>query len=213
LIDTAGVRRRGKVNETIEKFSVIKTLKAIEDAHVVLAMFDASEGITEQDLKLLGFALDSGRALVIAINKWDGLSDHQRKKVRDDLDRRLVFVDFAKQHYISALHGTGVGDLFKSVNRAYESATRVLSTARLTKILQTAVAAHSPPVIRGRRIKLNYAHPGGNTPPTVLIHGNQTDSVPQSYCRYLENTYRKVLKLEGTPVRIKFKSGKNPFAK
>jgi GTP-binding protein len=211
LIDTAGVRRRGKVHETAEKFSVIKTLQAIGEANVVIVVFDAHRGIADQDVSLLGFALEQGRALVIAINKWDGLSKDERQRIKDELDRRLSFIDYADQYFISALHGTGVGDLFAAVDKAYASAMIKVSTPRLTQILEDAVSAHAPPLVRGRRIKLRYAHQGGQNPPIIVIHGNQTKNVPESYQRYLNNTYRKVLDLHGTPVRIEFKTGENPF--
>ncbi len=211
LIDTAGVRRRSKVNEVVEKFSIIKTLQSISASNVVLVIFDAHEGITEQDVSLLGYALDQGRALVIAVNKWDGLESHERSRIKDELDRRLSFIDFADIHFISALHGTGVGTLFAAINKAYKSAMINISTPRLTRILEDAVMAHSPPVVRGRRIKLKYAHQGGRNPPIIVVHGKQTKSIPESYTRYLTNTFRKVLDLHGTPVRVEFKSGENPF--
>lgn len=213
LIDTAGVRKRGKVSETVEKFSVIKTLQAIQDANVVVLVLDARESIVEQDLHLLGFVIDAGRSLVIAINKWDGMDADAKDKVRSDIERRMGFVNFAKMHFISALHGTGVGDLYGSINKAYESANKSLSANFLTKILEDAVSDHQPPMSHGHRIKLRYAHMGGSNPPTVVIHGNQTSNVPHAYRRYLENTFRKVMGLEGTPIRIEFKTGDNPFAK
>ncbi len=212
LIDTAGVRRRAKVNESIEKFSVIKTLQAISDAHVVVLVIDAHEAVTEQDATLLGYAIEAGRALVVAINKWDGLDQEQRDRIRHELDLRFPYLDFARKHFISALHGSGVGNLFGSINRAYESAMRKFSTPMLTELLEASLVAHQPPLVRGRRIKLRYAHQGGKNPPLIVIHGNQTDSVPGSYKRYLENVFRKELKLEGTPIRIEFKSGDNPYA-
>ncbi len=212
LIDTAGVRRRSRIDEAIEKFSVIKTLQAIEEANVVIMVLDAREGISEQDATLLGFVLDAGRALVLAVNKWDGLSQDQRDNVRRELDLKLPFLDFAKLHYISALHGTGVGDLFVSVKRAYASALRKLSTPELTRLLESALAAHQPPLVGGRRIKLRYAHQGGKNPPLIVIHGNMTEVVPGSYQRYLANFFREHLRLEGTPVRIEFKGGENPYA-
>lgn len=211
LIDTAGVRRRGKVHETVEKFSVVKTLQAITEANVVIVVFDAQREISDQDVSLLGYALEQGRALVIAINKWDGLDNDERRRIKDELDRRLVFIDYADEHFISALHGTGVGNLFKAVDKAYASATIKVSTPRLTRILEDAIQAYSPPLARGRRIKLRYAHQGGQNPPVIVIHGNQTSYVPDSYKRYLTNTFRKVLDLHGTPVRIEFRTGKNPF--
>lgn len=211
LIDTAGVRRRGRVDEAIEKFSVIKTLKAIEDAHVVIFLFDAREGVTSQDMSLLGYVVDEGRALVLGVNKWDGLDPDQREKVKRDIDRKLAFISFASIQYISALHGTGVGDLTEYVDKCYKSAMSDFATSRLTQILEDAVQAHQPPLVHGRRIKLRYAHQGGKNPPLIVIHGNQTKSVPTAYQRYLVNTFRKVLRLTGTPVRIEFKSGDNPF--
>jgi len=211
LIDTAGVRRRGKVSETVEKFSVIKTLQAIHDANVVILVLDAQESIVEQDLHLLGFVLETGRSLVIAINKWDGMNAEAKTRVKTDIERRMEFVNFAKIHFISALHGTGVGDLYRSVDKAYESANKTLSASFLTKILEDAVQDHQPPLSHGRRIKLRYAHMGGSNPPTIVIHGNQTVNVPHAYRRYLENTYRRVMKLEGTPLRVEFKTGDNPF--
>jgi len=211
LIDTAGVRRRGRVKETVEKFSVIKTLQAIAEAHVVIYLFDAQDGIGNQDLHLLGFVLDAGKSLVLAANKWDGLSNEQREHIRSELHRRLHFVDFAKWHFISALHGSGVVDLFDSVKRAYRSATQKLATPRLTKILEQAVTQHSPPMVRGRRIKLRYAHAGGQNPPIIVIHGNQTTVLPKSYLRYLTNVFREALHFVGTPVRIELRSGENPY--
>lgn len=211
LIDTAGLRRRGKIFEAVEKFSVVKTLQAIQAANVILFVMDAHEGVTEQDLKLLGFVLDSGKALVIAMNKWDGLSIDERDHAKMSIDRRLNFVPFARVHYISALHGSGVGNLFASINEAYASATKKLATPQLTKILQQAVASHSPPLIQGRRIKLSYAHAGGHNPPLIVIHGNQVKSLPASYIRYLANTFQSNLKLVGTPVQIELKSGENPY--
>lgn len=211
LIDTAGVRRRSRVNESIEKFSVIKTLQSIADANVVIMVIDAREGISEQDAHLLGFVMDAGRALVIAINKWDGLSQEQKERVKHELMVKLPFLDFAKTHYISALHGSGVGNLFASVQKAYQSAMRKLSTPELTRLLESAVQQHQPPTVQGRRIKLRYAHQGGRNPPLIVIHGNQTEHVPGSYKRYLENLFRKQLKLEGTPIRIEFKAGANPY--
>lgn len=211
FIDTAGVRRRKKVHDKLEKFSVIKAMQAIERANVVVLVIDAHEGISDQDAHLLGFVLDEGRALVIAVNKWDGLESSERERVKYELERKLQFVDFAKLFFISALHGTGVGDLFKPIQKAYVSATRQFSTPELTRILEKAVDNHQPPLVRGRRIKLRYAHQGGRNPPMIVIHGNQTKDVPDAYQRYLQNTFRKVLKLEGTPVRIDFRTGVNPF--
>ena len=211
LVDTAGLRRRGKVFEAVEKFSVVKTLQAIERSQVVILVLDARQGVAEQDAALLGLVLDAGRAVVVAINKWDGLSDAERDEVRRVFDFRLGFLDFADIHYISALHGSGVGKLFGSVDRAFASAILDCKTAQLTEILQQAVQQHPPPLVRGRRIKLRYAHQGGRNPPLIVIHGNQTGSVPPAYKRYLANTYRKALALSGTPVRIEFRTGANPY--
>ncbi|PNK61407.1 ribosome biogenesis GTPase Der [Psychrobacter sp. FDAARGOS_221] len=212
LIDTAGVRRRGRIGEKVEKFSVIKALQAIKDAHVVIAVIDAQEGIVDQDLHMLGYALDAGRAMVVAINKWDGLHEDQKEMVRIELDRRFNFIPYVKVHFISALHGTNVGNLYPSIHRAYESSMFKVSTSRLTQILEDAVAANPPPMSGGRRIKLRYAHLGGHNPPIIVIHGNQTGSLPKSYQRYLENEFRKVFKLEGTPLKVEFKLNTNPYA-
>ena len=212
LIDTAGVRRRGRVSETVEKFSIVKTLQAVEDSHVVVLVVDAQEGLVEQDLHLMGTIIDAGRALVVAVNKWDHLDPDVREKIRQTLRRRLSFIPWAKIHYISALHGTGVGDLYGSIKEGYEAATTKFSTNVLTRILEDAVEDHQPPLVRGRRIKLRYAHQGGMNPPRIIIHGNQTKDVPESYRRYLENIYRRVLNITGSPVKIEFKSGENPFA-
>ncbi len=211
LIDTAGVRRRSKVSGMLEKFSIVKTLQALEDANVVLLVLDAHEGIVEQDLHLAGLIIQSGRAVVIAVNKWDGLEKSEREWVASNVERRLPFLNFAKVHFISALHGSGVGLLFNSVKQAYESAMARIPTPRLTRILEDAVADHQPPLIKGRRIKFRYAHMGGKNPPRIIIHGNQTDATPNSYKRYLENTFRDILKLHGTPIVIEFKKGKNPY--
>jgi GTP-binding protein len=212
LIDTAGVRRRGKVQETIEKFSVIKALEAIEKANVVIVVIDARDGLTDQDMTLLGYVVDSGRALVIAVNKCDGLDSDQRDINRSTLERRLSFVSFAAQHFISARHGTGVGDLLGSVDQAYASAFKDLNTRYLTDLLEEAVFKHNPPLHHGRRVKLRYAHQGGRNPPIVVIHGNQTQHLPEVYRRYLINFFINKLKLKGTPLRIELKSGKNPFS-
>ncbi|WP_018878915.1 ribosome biogenesis GTPase Der [Thioalkalivibrio sp. ALE9] len=212
LIDTAGVRRRARVHEVIEKFSVIKTLQAIEAAHVVILVVDAQSGLSDQDSHLLGMVIEAGRALVLAVNKWDGMEDHARERIRDELDRRLGFVDFARMRLISALHGTNVGHLLDDVREAHASAFRKVSTPELTRLLEAAVAEHAPPMVGGRRIKLRYAHQGGQNPPVIVVHGNQTDSLPGSYKRYLENFFRKHLKLVGTPLRLEFRSGRNPYA-
>ncbi|MGI9204145.1 MAG: ribosome biogenesis GTPase Der [Woeseiaceae bacterium] len=211
LIDTAGVRRKSRVHETVEKFSIVKALQAMERAQVVIPVLDASEGVTDQDVSLIGLAVERGRALVVVANKWDGLSQDQRRQLKDDLERKLPFLDFAERMTISALHGTAVGDLLPAVTRAYRAATRDISTTELTRELEAAVVAHAPPLVRGRRIKLRYAHQGGRNPPVIVIHGNQTDRLPEAYRRYLINRFRKAFRLKGTPVRLAFKSSKNPY--
>ncbi|MCW9733345.1 ribosome biogenesis GTPase Der [Avibacterium sp. 20-15] len=212
IIDTAGVRKRGKVHLTVEKFSVIKTLQAIQEANVVLLTIDAREGISDQDLSLLGFILNAGRSLVIVVNKWDGLDQEVKDHVKSELDRRLDFIDFARIHFISALHGSGVGNLFDSIKEAYACATQKMTTSMLTRILQMATDEHQPPMMSGRRIKLKYAHPGGYNPPIIVVHGNQIDRLPDSYKRYLSNYYRRSLKIIGSPIRLLFQEGSNPFA-
>jgi len=211
LIDTAGVRRKSKVHEAIEKFSIIKALQAMERAQVVIAVLDAHEGVTEQDVSLMGLTVERGRALVVVTNKWDGLSNDQRRHIKNELDRRLPFLDFAERMTISALHGTAVGDLLPAVERAYRAATRDISTTDLNKELENAVIAHAPPLVRGRRIRLRYAHQGGRNPPVIVIHGNQTEKLPEAYRRYLINRFRKAFRLQGTPVRLAFKTSDNPF--
>jgi GTP-binding protein len=212
LVDTAGVRRRARVSEAIEKFSVIKTLQAIEAAHVVLMVLDARQGIGEQDATLAGHVLESGRALVLVVNKWDRLRADEREQIKADIDRKLPFLDFAPRRFISALHGSGVGELYGVIDTVYESATRELSTPELNRLLGAAVEAHQPPMIRGRRIKLRYAHQGGRNPPVIVIHGTQTEALPDAYRRYLVNSFRKALRIRGTPLRIELRSGENPFA-
>ncbi len=209
-----GVKRKSRgqgSTVTVEKFSIVKTMQAIDDANVVVLVMDASEGVVEQDLHLMGATIEAGRALVIALNKWDGLDDSHKQYVKSEIERRLRFVDFATIHFISALHGTGVGNLYKSIEKAYQSATDKFSTNYLTRILEDAVREHQPPMIQGRRIKLRYAHPGGHNPPIVVIHGNQTSDIPSHYVKYLEKTYRRVLDLHGTPIRIEFRTSDNPF--
>ena len=211
LIDTAGVRRRGKIRETVEKFSVVKTMQAIEAAHVVILVIDGSEGVTDQDAGLIGHVMDAGRALVVAVNKWDNLESGQRDQVKRLLDVKLGFLDFARIHFISALHGSGVGNLFDSVRKAYDAAMRDLPTPLLNEILEDAITAHQPPIVRGRRIKMRYAHQGGQNPPIIVIHGNQVDQVPKIYQRYLVNVFRRELDLYGTPVRVEFRVSANPY--
>jgi len=211
LIDTAGVRRRARISEAIEKFSIIKTLQAMQQANVVLLVLDAHDGITEQDASLAGHVLDSGRALVVVVNKWDGLEKDQRERIKSELERKLPFLSFAEVKFVSALHGTGVGHLMEAVDAAYAAATRDLKTAELTRVLEEAVMEHQPPLVRGRRIKLRYAHQGGRNPPLIVIHGNQTESVPAAYQRYLANRFRQAFRLWGTPVRIEFRTTTNPY--
>ncbi|WP_414828041.1 ribosome biogenesis GTPase Der [Alteromonas sp. H39] len=211
LIDTAGVRKRRKITEAVEKFSIVKTLQAIEEANVVLLVVDAREGISDQDLSLLGFILNSGRSLVLAVNKWDGLNTDIKDELKRELDRRLGFIDFARLHFISALHGSGVGNLFESVQEAYNSATKRINTSMLTQIMEMAQQDHQPPLVRGRRVKMKYAHAGGYNPPVIVIHGNQVNDLSASYKRYLMNYFRKALDVMGTPIRIEFREGANPF--
>ncbi len=211
LIDTAGVRRKARVHETVEKFSIVKALQAMERAEVVIAVLDASEGVTDQDVSLMGLSVQRGRALVVVANKWDGLSNDQRRQLKVDFERKLPFLDFAERMKISALHGTAVGDVLPAAERAYKAATRDMSTNDLNRELEAAIEAHAPPLVRGRRIKLRYAHQGGRNPPVIVIHGNQTERVPDAYRRYLINYFRKAFKLKGTPVRLAFKTGDNPF--
>ncbi|MGC1181905.1 ribosome biogenesis GTPase Der [Legionella sp.] len=212
LIDTAGVRRKSRIDEKIEKFSVIKTLQAIKESNVCLQLLDANEGITDQDMNLLGFIIESGKALVIAVNKWDGLDEEHKENIKNELSRRLHFANFAKIRFISALHGSGVGTLFKDINEAYASAIQSFSTPKLTRLLQDISTKHTPPCVNGRRIKLRYAHLGGHNPPVIVIHGNQLADLPDSYKRYLNNEFTKHLGLVGTPLKIEFKGGSNPFA-
>lgn len=212
IIDTAGVRKRGKVFEAIEKFSVVKTMQAIEEANVAILVVDAQEGITEQDAHVAAYILDSGRALVVAINKWDGLKEDERDWVKREIDRKLKFLDFAKFHYISALRKKGLPELFVSVDEAYKAAMAKLSTPQLTRVLIDATTQHQPPISKGIRPKLRYAHQGGSNPPIVVIHGNHVEGIKDSYKRFLEGVFRKVFRLSGTPLRVQFKQGNNPYA-
>lgn len=211
LIDTAGIRRRSKVEDLVERVSVAKTLQAIEDAHVVILVLDAHDAIAEQDASVLGLALQRGRALIIAVNKWDGIEDDQREQIRRQLDLKLDFVDFAPKLFISARHGTGVGELVRATVRAYDAAFREMTTPHLTRALEKALEAHQPPLVRGRRIKLRYAHQGGKNPPRIIVHGNQTTSVPEAYRRYLANVFRKTFDLFATPVAVEFRTDENPY--
>ena len=212
LIDTAGVRRRGKVTEAVEKFSVIKTLQAIADAHVVVLLLDATQGISEQDAHIAGHVLEAGRALVVAVNKWDALSSEARPALKRELERKLGFLDFAELHTISALEGRGIGGLLKAIDRAYEAAMAKLATPRLTRALQQALARQQPRRSGLIRPKLRYAHQGGSNPPVVVIHGSALGGVPQAYKRYLEHFFREAFQLQGTPLRIQLKTGANPYA-
>jgi GTP-binding protein len=212
LIDTAGVRRRKHVRETIEKFSIIKTLQAIDEANVVILVVDAADGLSEQDVHLAGYVLEKGRSLVVALNKSDRLDRERRAWAEREMQRRFGFLSFARMHFISALHGTGVGALFSSVDQAFDSAKKTLPTSRLNNMLQRAVQASPPPMVHGRRIKPKFAHQGGRNPPTVVVHGSQVDRLPESYRRYLANCVRKEFRLEGTPIRIECRAGANPYA-
>jgi GTPase len=212
LIDTAGVRRRAKVEDAIEKFSVIKAMQAIDEAHVVIGVLDGHETIADQDATLLGHVAERGRALLLAVNKWDHIPEDQRDHIRNQLELKLPFLDFAQRHFISALHGTGVGNLLAEANRAAKAAFKELPTPELTRVLEAALQAHQPPLVRGRRIKLRYAHQGGRNPPVIIVHGNQVLQVPEAYRRYLVNTFREAFRLQGTPVRVEFRQDANPFA-
>ena len=212
LIDTAGVRKKGRVFEAIEKFSVVKTMQAIEDANVAILVVDAQEGITEQDAHVAAYILDAGRALVVAVNKWDGLPEDERDFIKKEIDRKLIFLDWAKFHYISALRKKGLPELLTSVDGAFKAAMANLATPQLTRVLIDAVAQHQPPISRGTRPKLRYAHQGGQNPPIVVIHGSHVDDIKDSYKRYLEGVFRKTFQLVGTPLRVQFNQGANPFA-
>ncbi len=212
LIDTAGVRRRARIDEAVEKFSVIKAMQSIAAAQVVVLMIDARENLADQDLNLISQVLQEGRSLVIACNKWDGMSAYDRDQCMKALERRLAFVDWARRVFISALHGSGLRELMRAVNRAHESATCEMTSSQLTRTLEQAYASYQPPMVRGHTPKLRYAHPGGHNPPTIVIHGTRTKHIADGYRRYLENTFRKRYRLEGTPVRIEFRDGDNPFA-
>ena len=212
LVDTAGIRRRARVRDTIEKFSVVQSLQAIENSGVVICMLDAQEGVTEQDLHLIGLSIQRGRALTIAVNKWDGIETSRRRRIEAEAIRRLAFADFARVSYISALHGSGIDGTINAALKAYEAAGREMPTPELNRILEQALVAHSPPLVGGRRIRLRYAHQGGRHPPVVVVHGSRLDLLPGHYRRYLANAFRKAMRLEGAPLRLEFKSGGNPFA-
>jgi GTP-binding protein len=212
LIDTAGLRRKGRVFEAIEKFSVIKTLQAIEAANVAVLMVDASQDISDQDAHIAGFCIDAGRALVVAVNKWDAVDSYRRERVKEEITRKLNFLGFAQVHYISALKGQGIGGVLGAVDRAYAAAMAKLSTPKLTRVLMSAVERQTPPRHGLFRPKLRYAHQGGSNPPVIVIHGNALEHVPAAYTRYLERYFLEAFKLQGTPLRIQYKTTKNPFA-
>jgi GTP-binding protein len=212
LIDTAGLRRRGKVFESVEKFSVIKTLQAVDEANVVVLVLDASQEISDQDAHIAGFIVEAGRALVVAVNKWDDPGEYQRERIKNELGRKLNFLGFASFHYISALRGQGIDGLMKSVDAAYAAAIIRLPTPRLTRLLQQAIAKQAPPRHGIFRPKLRYAHQGGMNPPIIVIHGNALDHVPNTYRRYLERTFLNAFKLQGTPLRVEFRTSRNPYA-
>jgi GTP-binding protein len=211
LVDTAGMRRRARVEDAVERASVGKTLQAIAEAHVVILVLDAHDAVAEQDASVLGLALERGRVLLIAVNKWDGIAPEQRGQIRDQLQLKLDFVPFAPVHFISARHGTGVGELMGDVIRGYSAAMREMPTGELNRTLERALEAHQPPLVRGRRIKLRYAHQGGRNPPRIVVHGNQTASVPEAYRRYLANVFRERFDLYATPVAIEFRTDVNPY--
>lgn len=211
LVDTAGIRRRAKVSETIEKFSIVKALQALEEADAVIVLIDAREGLTEQDVSLIGLILERGRALTLAVNKWDGLSERHRTDLRNELERQLPFLDFVETFFISALHGSNIVDVLRGASRAAASAVRDLPTSELNRILQAAIEAHPPPIVRRHRVKLSYAHQGGKRPPVIVIHGNQTTRLAGSYRRYLVNRFRRAFRLKGTPIRLELRTGRNPY--
>jgi GTP-binding protein len=212
LIDTAGIRRRARVEDALEKFSVIKALQSVEAANVTILVLDANEGVADQDATLIGHVLESNRALVIAVNKWDGLDAYTKERTKASLSRKLDFVPWARQVFISAKHGTGVGDLMKAVDRAYASANKKFTSSELNRALEAAYTGYQPPLVRGHAPKLRFAHPGGTNPPTVVIHGSRTKHIADGYRRYLENFFRKRYKLEGTPIRVEFIEKENPYA-
>jgi len=212
LVDTAGIRRRARVSEAIEKYSIVQSLKAIEEAGAVIAVLDARENVTDQDVHLVGLAAERGRALVLAVNKWDGMSNHERRFVEREVDRKLDFVPYASQHYISALHGSGIAEIVKAALVGYKNAGAELATPRLTRVLEDATQVNPPPLVRSRQVRLRYAHQGGRYPPVIVVHGTQAQRLPDHYKRYLENAFREALKLKGTPVRVELRTTDNPFA-
>ncbi len=212
LVDTAGIRRRARVSEAVEKYSVVQSLKAIEEAGAVIAVLDARENVTDQDVHLVGLAAERGRALALAVNKWDGMSGHERRFVERELERKLDFVQYASVHYISALHGSGIAELVKAALVGFKNAGVELATPRLTRVLEDATQVNPPPLVRGRQVRLRYAHQGGRYPPLIVVHGTQATRLPDHYKRYLENAFREALKLKGTPVRVELRTTENPFA-
>ncbi len=212
LVDTAGIRRRARVHNSVEKFSVVQSLQAIEDSGVILLLLDAREGVTEQDLHLIGLVVERGRAITIGINKWDGIETSHRRRIEVEVSRRLDFVSFARVNYISALHGSGIDSVVTAALTAYEAAGKEFTTPNLNLILESALVAHSPPLVGGRRIRLRYVHQGGKHPSVLVIHGSRLERLPAHYRRYLVNTFRKALRLEGVPLRLELRSGENPFA-
>ena len=211
LIDTAGVRKRGKIAETAEKFSVVKTMQAIADANVAVLVLDATQEVSDQDAHIAGFILEAGRALVVAVNKWEAVDEHEREMTKRTLDRKLNFLAFARVHFISARLGHGIGALLKSVDAAYAAAMSKLPTPKLTRALQAAVMQQQPPRSGYSRPKMRYAHQGGSNPPRIIVHGTGLDHVPDSYRRYLERFFREAFKLQGTPLKVELKSGRNPY--
>ncbi|OGO95180.1 MAG: ribosome biogenesis GTPase Der [Coxiella sp. RIFCSPHIGHO2_12_FULL_42_15] len=211
LIDTAGMRRRSKITEPIEKLSIIKTMQAMADAHVVVMVLNGREGVPEQDLRLIGLIMELGKAIVLAVNKWDDMEEDAKDTMHSEMDRRLSFVNFARRYFISALHGSGVGMLYRAIGEAYQAATQEISTAHLTKALQQAITDHQPPLVRGRRVRLRYAHVAGHHPMQIVVHGKQTDELSLSYKRYLSNYFRKTFDLVGIPLLIRFKNDANPY--
>ena len=211
LVDTAGIRRRSRSFDAIEKYSVVQSLKAIEDAGAIIAVLDARDSVTDQDTHLVGLAAARGRALAIAVNKWDGLTGHERRLIEREVARRLDFVPYASMHYISALHGSGIAELIDAALLAHRNAGAEFPTPRLNKVLADALAVNPPPLVRGRQVRLRYAHQGGRYPPLIVVHGNQAERLPAHYKRYLENAFREALKLRGTPVRVELRTGENPY--
>jgi GTP-binding protein len=212
LIDTAGMRKRGRQEEAAEIFSVVKTMQAIADANVVVLVLDAKQEISEQDAHIAGFILEAGRALVLAVNKWESVDEHERETIKRDITRRLVFLSFARLHFISALAGQGIGGVMKSIDGAYAAAMAKLPTPKLTRALIDAVSQQQPPRAGYGRPKLRYAHQGGSNPPRIIVHGTQLQHIPDSYRRYLERFFREAFKLQGTPLKVELKTGRNPYA-